>query len=105
MLPKKTAFLSYSELELFCTELSFKESIIGIEKKKQDSLRGSKIDREGCVCSLFMVPTSPGKSWKVLEFEKSPGKSWKVLKFCWNFGKVLEKSWNVFVVKQSKRDF
>ena len=35
------------------------------------------------------VATGPGKSWKVLEFEKCPGKSWKVLGFV-NF---FEKSW------------
>ena len=27
------------------------------------------------------VPTGPGKSWKVLEFEKCPGKSWNLLIF------------------------
>ena len=37
--------------------------------------------------SVFMVLTSPVKSWKVLEFEKSPGKSW-------NFAEILEKSLN-----------
>ena len=30
--------------------------------------------------------------------------SWKVLELCWNSGKVLERSWNFFVVKQSKRE-
>ena len=46
-----------------------------------------------------MVPTSPGKSWKVLEFEKSPGKSW-------NFAEILEKSWNFFCGQTAqKRDF
>ena len=45
-----------------------------------------------------MVPTSPGKSWKVLEFEKSPGKSW-------NFAEILEKSWNFFCGQTAqKRD-
>ena len=33
-----------------------------------------------------MVPTSPGKSWKLMEFEKRPGKSW-------NFAEILENSW------------
>ena len=33
-----------------------------------------------------MVPASPEKSWKVMEFEKSPGKSW-------NFADILEKFW------------
>ena len=45
-----------------------------------NSLRSSRL-------SLFMVPSSPGKSWKVLKFEKSPGKSW-------NFAEILEKSLN-----------
>ena len=36
------------------------------------------------------VPTGPGKSCKVLEFEKCPGKSWKAL----GFAIFYEKSWN-----------
>ena len=32
-----------------------------------------------------MAPASPGKFWKVLEFEESPGKPW-------NFVEILEKS-------------
>ena len=44
-----------------------------------------------------MVPASPGKSWKALEFEKCLGKSW-------NFAEILEKSWNFFVAKQTKRE-
>ena len=36
---------------------------------------------------LQIVPTSPGKTWKVLEVEESPGKSW-------NFAEIFfEKSW------------
>ena len=31
-----------------------------------------------------MVPTSPGKCWKFLKFEKIPGKPW-------NFAEILEK--------------
>ena len=44
-----------------------------------------------------MTPTSPGKSWEVLEFENSPGNAW-------NFAEILEKCWIFFVVKQSKRE-
>ena len=45
---------------------------------------------------LHRVSTDPGKSWKVLEFEKCPGKSWDLLIFLKNPGKVLEFS-TIFV--------
>ena len=31
--------------------------------------------------SAYRVATGPGKTWKVLDFEKRPGKSLKVLEF------------------------
>ena len=40
------------------------------------------------IFNLLLVAHGSHQSWKVLKFEKSPGKSW-----------------NFFVVKQSKRDF
>ena len=36
------------------------------------------------------VLKSPGKSWKVLQFENFPRKSWDLLIFMKNPGKVLE---------------
>ena len=65
--------------------------------------------------SLFLSCRSGShQSWKVLDSPKIWRESWQVLEFSWYFeifwnllkyfGKVLEKSWNFFVVKQSKRE-
>ena len=37
--------------------------------------------RKSCTNTMDRVTTGPGKSWKLLEFEKCPGKSLKVLEF------------------------
>ena len=43
----------------------------------------------------------PGKSWKVLEFEKCPGKSWEVLGyviFYEKFWKIIEILYNIYLM-------
>ena len=47
------------------------------------------------------VPMGPGKSWKVLEFEKCPGKSWEVLGyviFYEKFWKIIEILYNIYLM-------
>ena len=74
-----------SSLEFTRLKLGY-ESQKRTKKDKKDSLQyinfGPRaiLPLRSTIKPMFF--SSPGKYWKVLEFEKSSGKTWRVLEFC-----------------------